>query len=126
MACSFRPAREAGGASRAGGTREGFVVRTARGYADADFTRCVAKYVRRGHVQTDDTWLRTWREARIKAAPPVEGAAHADPSQQQDEGDCGTAAARAEEDDAPRAADAAAVHAAAAALPCRLRIAGRT
>ena len=29
------------------------------------FDRLVAKYVRRGHVQTSDDWLRSWRQAKF-------------------------------------------------------------
>ncbi|MCJ1676729.1 AAA family ATPase [Streptomyces sp. APSN-46.1] len=37
--------------------QEGYVVRTAAGFARADFGRCVAKWVRGGHVQTDTHWM---------------------------------------------------------------------
>ncbi|MFD7624970.1 RNA ligase family protein [Streptomyces sp. NPDC059851] len=37
--------------------QEGYVVRTADGFARADFGRCVAKWVRGGHVQTDAHWM---------------------------------------------------------------------
>ncbi|MFD0265510.1 RNA ligase family protein [Streptomyces sp. NPDC127106] len=37
--------------------QEGYVVRTADGFARADFGRCVAKWVRGGHVQTDTHWM---------------------------------------------------------------------
>jgi hypothetical protein len=30
-----------------------------------EFERCVAKYVRKGHIQTDDSWLRTWTKASL-------------------------------------------------------------
>ena len=53
---------------------EGFVVRAAGGFSDAEFPMAVAKYVRKGHVQTDDDWRRTWRKAALGApcAPPPE------------------------------------------------------
>lgn len=35
---------------------EGLVMRTADGFSYADFSKCVAKYVRAGHVQTDEHW----------------------------------------------------------------------
>lgn len=35
---------------------EGFVVRLADGFLYSEFDRCVAKYVRKGHVQTQDHW----------------------------------------------------------------------
>ncbi|MEU3774136.1 RNA ligase family protein [Streptomyces sp. NPDC032472] len=37
--------------------QEGYVVRTTDGFARADFGRCVAKWVRSGHVQTDTHWM---------------------------------------------------------------------
>ncbi|MCX4524292.1 AAA family ATPase [Streptomyces sp. NBC_01551] len=37
--------------------QEGYVVRTAAGFGRADFGRCVAKWVRGGHVQTDTHWM---------------------------------------------------------------------
>ncbi|MFB6580476.1 RNA ligase family protein [Streptomyces sp. NPDC056402] len=36
---------------------EGYVVRTAAGFAREDFGRCVAKWVRGGHVQTSTHWM---------------------------------------------------------------------
>lgn len=39
-----------------GGAREGIVVRLARAYSDTDFPRTIAKWVRAGHVQTDEHW----------------------------------------------------------------------
>ncbi len=41
-----------------GGPREGLVVRWAEGYRDEDFDGAIAKWVRAGHVQTDDHWTR--------------------------------------------------------------------
>ncbi|RSS82794.1 kinase [Streptomyces sp. WAC05292] len=37
--------------------QEGYVVRTAAGFAREDFGRCVGKWVRRGHVTTDAHWM---------------------------------------------------------------------
>ncbi|MFE4258673.1 RNA ligase family protein [Streptomyces sp. NPDC056883] len=37
--------------------QEGYVVRTAAGFDRGDFGRCVAKWVRGGHVQTDTHWM---------------------------------------------------------------------
>ncbi|MFI5763053.1 RNA ligase family protein [Streptomyces sp. NPDC051563] len=37
--------------------QEGYVVRTAAGFDRADFGRCVAKWVRGGHVRTDTHWM---------------------------------------------------------------------
>lgn len=45
--------------------QEGFVVRTADAFAEADFARNVAKWVRPHHVQTDEHWLNTWVPNRL-------------------------------------------------------------
>ncbi|QTI43428.1 RNA ligase family protein [Streptomyces nojiriensis] len=37
--------------------QEGYVVRTAAGFTREDFGRCVAKWVRGGHVQTSNHWM---------------------------------------------------------------------
>ncbi|MFD9357102.1 RNA ligase family protein [Streptomyces sp. NPDC060031] len=37
--------------------QEGYVVRTVDGFPRADFGRCLAKWVRGGHVQTDTHWM---------------------------------------------------------------------
>ncbi|MFZ3468431.1 RNA ligase family protein [Streptomyces sp. 4.24] len=37
--------------------QEGYVVRTAAGFDRSDFGRCVAKWVRGGHVATDTHWM---------------------------------------------------------------------
>lgn len=42
--------------SALGGYREGYVVRLSAGFHYRAFRRSAAKYVRRGHVQTDDHW----------------------------------------------------------------------
>ncbi len=47
----------ASGTSELGGAREGVVVRRAGEFTDAEFPRSLAKWVRRGHVQTDDHWM---------------------------------------------------------------------
>ncbi|KAJ9454864.1 hypothetical protein DIPPA_13758 [Diplonema papillatum] len=47
------------------GQREGFVVRTSGAIARHDFDRKVAKYVRKGHVQTTPDWKRTWKQATL-------------------------------------------------------------
>lgn len=46
----------AGEPSFCGGEREGLVVRVADDFTDDDFDRCVLKYVRADHVQTDVHW----------------------------------------------------------------------
>ncbi len=38
---------------------EGYVVRTARGFAHSEFSAHVAKWVRKGHVQTDEHWMHS-------------------------------------------------------------------
>ena len=45
------------GVSRFGSEQEGYVVRTVDGFAYDDFSKNVAKYVRRGHVQTSAFWM---------------------------------------------------------------------
>lgn len=40
-----------------GGIREGVVVRTAEGFEDYDFSRCILKCVRANHVNTSTHWL---------------------------------------------------------------------
>lgn len=46
-------------------TREGVVTRNTGEYPTADFARNVFKYVRQGHVQTDEHWTRHWKRARL-------------------------------------------------------------
>lgn len=36
---------------------EGYVVRTADGFKIDDFQKCVAKFVRKDHIQTDEHWM---------------------------------------------------------------------
>jgi hypothetical protein len=40
-----------------GGAREGVVVRVAGPFKDAEFSRSLGKWVRKGHVQTDEHWM---------------------------------------------------------------------
>jgi hypothetical protein len=47
-------------------TIEGIVTRNADGYAVSDFADNVFKYVRKGHVKTDEHWTRSWKRARLK------------------------------------------------------------
>jgi len=49
-----------------GGTREGVVVRTLSSFVEDRFGSCVAKYVRKDHVQTDEHWSRNWKKQDIK------------------------------------------------------------
>jgi len=43
--------------SRFGGDREGVVVRVAREFGDDEFSKNLGKWVRKGHVTTDEHWL---------------------------------------------------------------------
>ncbi len=49
-----------------GGECEGFVVRTANGFGNADFKNCVLKYVRKNHVKTDEHWTKNWKRAKLR------------------------------------------------------------
>ena len=40
------------------GTSEGYVIRVADSFSYQDFKRCVAKFVRMGHIQTTKHWMR--------------------------------------------------------------------
>lgn len=51
-----------------GGMSEGVVCRTAAAFPNDDFARCVLKYVRHNHVQTDEHWTRNWKKANLRAA----------------------------------------------------------
>lgn len=46
------------GRSAFGGEQEGYVVRAAEAFPFADHGQRVAKYVRAGHVQTDEHWMQ--------------------------------------------------------------------
>jgi hypothetical protein len=46
-------------------TMEGIVTRNANGYPVADFAKNLFKYVRKGHVKTDEHWTRNWKRARL-------------------------------------------------------------
>jgi hypothetical protein len=45
---------------------EGYVVRNADSFSMGDYGKNVAKYVRKGHIQTDDHWMKNWRPASLK------------------------------------------------------------
>jgi hypothetical protein len=47
------------GESVCGGIQEGYVVRTVEGFHFDDFSTHVGKYVRKGHVQTGEFWMKT-------------------------------------------------------------------
>ncbi|HVI46474.1 MAG TPA: RNA ligase family protein [Chitinophaga sp.] len=44
---------------------EGIVSRNAASYHIDDFSRNLFKYVRKGHVKTDQHWTRHWRKAKL-------------------------------------------------------------
>ena len=44
---------------------EGFVIRKESRFKVEDFSKSVTKYVREGHVQTDDHWSKNWKAAKI-------------------------------------------------------------
>ncbi|GAB3990799.1 RNA ligase family protein [Spirosoma daeguense] len=46
-------------------TMEGVVSRDADSYTVDEFTHRVFKYVRKGHVQTNEHWTRTWKRAPL-------------------------------------------------------------
>lgn len=46
-----------------GGNREGLVVRVQREFGNSEFPNCIFKWVRSGHVKTDEHWTRNWRRA---------------------------------------------------------------
>lgn len=45
---------------------EGVVSRNAAAYTTHDFSRNVFKYVRKGHVKTDEHWTRNWKRAKLE------------------------------------------------------------
>ena len=55
-------------------TIEGIVSRNADGYPVDAFAQNVFKYVRKGHVKTDEHWTRNWKRARLN----YEGGRHVD------------------------------------------------
>jgi hypothetical protein len=56
-------------------TLEGIVTRNAAEFVAGDAAQNVFKYVRKGHVKTDEHWTRNWKRARLKH----EGGNHVDP-----------------------------------------------
>ena len=58
-------------ASKAPCAREGVVSRNANAFAVDEFAHHVFKYVRKGHVKTDEHWTRRWKRARLKGEFPV-------------------------------------------------------
>lgn len=49
-----------------GGKKEGFVARVASEIPLDEFQQKVAKYVRKGHVQTDEHWTKNWKKQELK------------------------------------------------------------
>lgn len=47
-------------------TREGVVTRNINEFPSIDFKHNVFKYVRKGHVKTDEHWIRNWKRAPLK------------------------------------------------------------
>ena len=54
------------GESKFGGEQEGYVVRNAYAFSIDDFSTNVAKFVRKGHVQTDKFWKKDWKPNKRK------------------------------------------------------------
>jgi len=48
-----------------GGSTEGFVARVCKSFSGDLFSQYVAKYVRLGHVQTDEHWKKNWKKAAL-------------------------------------------------------------
>ena len=51
--------------SALGPHREGFVMQVTERFHNDSFGDVVAKYVRKGHVQTDEHWTRNWKPAAL-------------------------------------------------------------
>jgi len=51
--------------SRFGPTIEGYIIRNAAAFPFEEYGANVAKYVRKGHVQTDEHWTENWKPATI-------------------------------------------------------------
>lgn len=51
--------------SSLGGLREGIVVRNSSLFHNDHFANNVMKWVRKGHVQTDEHWTRNWIKAKL-------------------------------------------------------------
>lgn len=45
---------------------EGFVIRVVDSFKSEDFAKNVIKYVRKGHVQTDEHWSKNWIKNTLK------------------------------------------------------------
>jgi len=51
--------------SKFGSTIEGYVIRNYNGFSMAEYGKNVAKYVRAGHVVSEDHWTKNWKRATI-------------------------------------------------------------
>lgn len=49
---------------------EGVVCRNTNGYTTGDFRHNVFKYVRKGHVKTNEHWTRNWKRAKVEMQNP--------------------------------------------------------
>jgi hypothetical protein len=52
--------------SALGPIKEGFVMRFAEAFTADEFSNCVCKYVRKGHIQTDQHWTQNWKPCRLE------------------------------------------------------------
>jgi ATP-dependent RNA circularization protein (DNA/RNA ligase family) len=48
-----------------GGEKEGFVIRKTESFNKDKFNKNVCKFVRRGHVQSDEHWSKNWKTQKI-------------------------------------------------------------
>lgn len=48
-----------------GGETEGCVARVVRSFEDEEFGEVVLKWVRKGHVRSDQHWSRNWKKAKL-------------------------------------------------------------
>lgn len=55
------------GKSAFGGEQEGYVVRIQDSFYESQFDQCVAKFVRKNHVQTDEFWMKSWTPNKMLA-----------------------------------------------------------
>ena len=47
------------------GTPEGFVLRNGNRFGYDELNKNAVKYVRAGHIQTDEKWKKTWKQAKL-------------------------------------------------------------
>lgn len=46
-------------------TKEGLIARVTREFTDEEFALNLRKYVRKGHVQTDEHWIKNWKRQKL-------------------------------------------------------------